>query len=252
MGALLTAAVPGLRAPEEANLRAPDAVVSVHVSFINAGAELIETNTFGANRRKLAPHAREITGREVFIGASIGPAGEHAPEPFAEQARILEGRGADLFMLETFYDLDELESAIEGVRSVSALPIVALLSFDSGAVTIGGVTAREAADRLRALGVDAFGANHGRGPAAALEALAEMEADGSALAALPNVGLATFTGSRLAFPHATPEYFGEFAARARALGAQVIGGCCGTTPAQIAAIRAAVDANREPAAATRV
>ncbi|HEY6960871.1 MAG TPA: bifunctional homocysteine S-methyltransferase/methylenetetrahydrofolate reductase [Gaiellaceae bacterium] len=267
MGVVLAAAVPGLRAPEEANLRAPDAVVSVHVSFINAGAELIETNSFGANRRKLAQHyledeldainsaavklareAREITGREVFIGASIGPAGWHAPEPFAEQARILEGRGADVFMLETFYDLDELASAIEGVRSVSSLPIVALMSFDSDAVTMGGVSARAAADRLRALEVDAFGANHGRGPAAALAALAEMSAEGTALAALPNVGLATFSGARLAFPHATPEYFGEFAARARALGARVIGGCCGTTPAQIAAIRTAVDENRESSA----
>jgi homocysteine S-methyltransferase len=263
MGVVLAAAVPGLRAPEEANLRAPDAVVSVHVSFINAGAELIETNTFGANRRKLAQHyleddferinsagvklardAREITGREVFIGASIGPAGDHMPEPFAEQARILEGRGADLFMLETFYDLEELTVAVEAVRSVSSLPIVALMSFDSDAVTMGGVSARDAANRLRELGVDAFGANHGRGPAAALAALAEMAAEGSALAALPNVGLATFSGSRLAFPHATPEYFGEFAARARGLGARVIGGCCGTTPAQIAAIRAAVDENR--------
>ncbi|HEX3806389.1 MAG TPA: bifunctional homocysteine S-methyltransferase/methylenetetrahydrofolate reductase [Gaiellaceae bacterium] len=272
MGVVLAAAVQGLRAPEEANLRAPEAVVSAHVSFINAGAELIETNSFGANRRKLAQHylddqfeqinsaavklareAREVTGREVFIGGSIGPAGEHAPDPFAEQALILEGRGADVLMLETFYDLDELVVAIEAVRSVSGLPIVALMSFDSDAVTMGGVSARDAAERLRALGVDAFGANHGRGPAAALAALAEMAADGSALAALPNVGLATFSGSRLAFPHATPDYFGEFAARARALGARVIGGCCGTTPAQIAAIRAAIDENRtaRPAARAR-
>jgi methionine synthase / methylenetetrahydrofolate reductase (NADH) len=263
MGVVLAAAVPGLRVPEEANLRAPDAVVSVHVSFINAGADLIETNSFGASRRKLAQHyldedferinsaavklardAREITGREVFIGGSIGPVGEHAPEPFAEQARILEGRGADVFMLETFYDLDELAIAIEAVRSVSSLPVVALMSFDSDAVTMGGVSAAAAAERLRGLGVDAFGANHGRGPAAALTALEEMSADGSVLAALPNVGLATFSGARLAFPHATPEYFGAFAARARSLGARLIGGCCGTTPAQIAAIRAAVDENR--------
>ena len=264
MGVVLADAVPGLRAPEEANLRAPDAVVAVHVSFINAGAELIETNTFGANRRKLAQHyleddferinsagvklardAREVTGRDVFIGASIGPAGALDPEPFAEQARILEGRGADLFMLETFYDLDELEAAIGGVRSVSELPVVALMSFDSDAITMGGVAAGHAATRLRALDVAAFGANHGRGPAAALAALAEMVGDGAPLAALPNVGLATFSGSRVSFPHATPEYFGEFAARARSLGARVIGGCCGTTPAQIAAIRAAVDENRE-------
>ena len=270
-GVLLAAAVPGLRVPEEANLRAPEAVISVHVSFINAGAELIETNSFGAGRRKLAQHyldhefeainstavklareAREITGREVFIGGAIGPIGELTPAPFAEQARILEGRGADVFVLETFYDLDELAAAVEGVRSVSGLPIVGLMSFDSDAVTMGGVAARDAAVRLGELGVDAFGANHGRGPAAALEALAEMAGDGVALAAMPNVGLATFSGARLAFPHATPEYFGAFAARARALGARVIGGCCGTTPAQIAAIRAAIDENRAAAPAPRL
>ncbi len=262
-GVVLSAAVPGLRCPEEANLRAPEAVVSLHVSFINAGAELIETNTFGANRRKLAQHfleddferinsagvklardAREVTGREVFIGASIGPVGEHDGEPFAEQVRILEGRGADVVLLETFYDLLELELAVEAVRSVSSLPIVALMSFDSDAVTLAGVSARDAGERLRALDVAAYGANHGRGPTAALNALAEMAGDGAPLAALPNVGLATISGSRISFPHATPEYFAEFAARARALGAQLIGGCCGTTPAQIAAIRSAIDENR--------
>src|SRR5437763_5763211 len=160
MGVVLTAAVPGLRTPEEANVRAPEAVVAAHVSFINAGAELIETNTFGANRRKLAQlyleedferinsegvklarDAREITGRQVFIGASIGPDGA----PFTEQVRILEGRGADVVMLETFFDLEELETAIEAVRSVSKLPIVALMSFDSDAVTLAGVSARAAA-----------------------------------------------------------------------------------------------------------
>ena len=154
-------------------------------------------------------------------------------------------------MLETFYDLDELEEAVAAVRGVSALPIVALMSFDSDAVTMAGVTARDAAARLRALDVAAFGANHGRGPAAALSALSEMSGDGAVLAALPNVGLATMAGSRLSFPHATPEYFGDFAAGARALGARIIGGCCGTTPAQIAAIRQAVDEDRPARAAAR-
>jgi len=271
MGVVLSAAVPGLRCPEEANLRAPDAVVAVHVSFINAGADLIETNTFGANRHKLAQHfleddferinstgvklardAREITGREVFIAGSMGPTGELAgEEAFAEQARILEGRGADVIMLETFFNLGELELAIGAVRSVTKLPLVALMSFDSDAVTLAGVSAREAGERLRELDLAAFGANHGRGPAAALNALAEMAGHGAVLAALPNVGLATFTGARVAFPHATPEYFAEFAARARSLGAQLIGGCCGTTPAQIAAIRAAVDENRSSRAVPR-
>ena len=277
MGVVLSAAVPGLRCPEEANLRAPEAVVSVHVSFINAGAELIETNTFGANRRKLAQHfleedferinstavklardAREVAGREVLIGASIGPLGDVELRPeddgelFAEQALILEGRGADLFLLETFYDLHELEVAVHAVRSVSSLPIVALMSFDSDGVTLAGVAARDAATRLRELPVQAFGANHGRGPAAALNALAEMGGDdGAPLAALPNVGLASMAGARVSFPHATPEYFADFAATARSLGARLIGGCCGTTPPQIAAIRAAMDENRTAAARSR-
>ena len=272
MGALLSAAVPRLRCPEEANLRAPDAVVSLHVSFINAGAELIETNTFGANRRKLGHHflddelesinsagvklardAREVTGRDVFIAGSIGPLGEPATsrirrELFAEQATVLDGRGADLFMVETFYDLEELVDAIEAVRGVSQLPIVALLTFDESAETLAGVTAAEAAERIRQLDVAAVGANHGAGLLAALAALEQMGKDETPLAALPNVGLASLTGGRVIYPHATPEYFAEFAAHARDLGAKVIGGCCGTTPAEIAAIRSAVEEERKPRA----
>ena len=158
---------------------------------------------------------------------------------------MLEGRGADLFMLETFFDLDDLEAAVAAVRGVSSLPIVALMSFDSEGETIAGVSAHTAGERLRALGVAAFGANHGAGPNAALRALGDMKGNG-VLAALPNVGLASMSGQRIVFPHATPAYFGEFAAQARALGAGIIGGCCGTTPAQIAAIRAAVDENLAP------
>src|SRR4051812_21742649 len=275
MGALLSAAVPRLRCPEEANLRAPDAVVSLHVSFINAGAELIETNTFGANRRKLAHHfledevehinsagvklardAREMTGRDVFIAGSIGPIGEAAAarvrrDLFAEQASVLEGRGADVFMVETFYDLEELVDAVTAVRGVSSLPIVALLSFDEGAETIAGVTAHEAAERLGRLDVAAIGANHGAGLLAALTALEQM-GDGKPLAALPNIGLASLSGGRVIYPHAAPDYFGEFAAHARDLGARVIGGCCGTTPVEIAAIRAAVEQDRQARAPLEV
>jgi homocysteine S-methyltransferase len=273
MGALLSSAVPGLRCPEEANLRAPESVLEVHLGFIRAGAELIETNSFGANRAKLARQflaeeaeqinaaavriareAREVAGRDVFIAGSIGPLGDlelgglDPAELFAEQARVLEGRGVDLFMVETFFDLDELETAIAAIRSVSALPLVALLTFDAGGETLAGVKAEDAAARLSPLGLAAYGANHGAGPAAALAALARMNGgDGAVLAALPNVGLASMTGQRIVFPHATPAYFSEFAAQARALGARLIGGCCGTTPAQVAAIREAVDANRRPA-----
>src|SRR4051794_16580571 len=272
MGALLSAAVPRLRTPEEANLRAPEAVVSLHVSFINAGAELIETNTFGANRRKLAHHfleddleainsaavklareAREVTGREVFIGGSIGPLGEPATsrvrrDLFAEVATVLDGRGVDVFMVETFYDLEELVDAVEAVRGASSLPIVALLTFDEGAETLAGITAEEAASRLMELDVAAIGANHGAGLLAALAALEQMGQSEKPLAALPNVGLASLTGGRVIYPHATPEYFGEFAAHARNLGAKVIGGCCGTTPAEITAIRSAVEDERNPRA----
>jgi methionine synthase / methylenetetrahydrofolate reductase(NADPH) len=272
MGALISSAVPRLRCPEEANLRAPDAVVSLHVSFINAGAELIETNTFGANRRKLAAHfleddlerinstavklardAREVTGKEVFIAGSIGPLGEQATsrvrrELFAEQASILEGRGADVFVVETFYDLEEIVDAVEAVRGVSSLPILALMTFDEGSETLAGVTAREAAERLSQLDVAALGANHGAGLLAALAALEEMGRDGLPLAAMPNIGLASLSGGRVIYPHATPEYFAEFAAHARELGARVIGGCCGTTPVEIAAIHSAIVEERRPSA----
>ena len=162
MGALLIGATPGLRCPEEANLRAPESVIAVHASYIRAGAELIETNTFGANRRKLAGklledefeainsagvrlarEARDVSGRDVLIAGAIGPlgeleafdAGEHGPL-YAEQARVLEGRGVDLFMIETFFDLDQLVAAVEAVRGVSSLPIVALLTFDDEAETV--------------------------------------------------------------------------------------------------------------------
>jgi homocysteine S-methyltransferase len=186
----------------------------------------------------------------VFIAGSIGPLGTlrgvAAAAQYADQARVLEARGVDLFMVETFYDLDDLETAIEAVRSVSQLPVVALMTFDGDGQTLAGVNAAQAAARLRRLDIAAFGANHGAGPAAALRALSDMRADGTRLAALPNVGLASMSGHRIVFPHATPAYFAEFAAQARSLGAAIVGGCCGTTPAQIAAIRAAVDEDARP------
>jgi methionine synthase / methylenetetrahydrofolate reductase(NADPH) len=274
-GALLTAAVSRLRCPEEANLKDPEAVVKVHLGFIRAGADLIEANTFGANRRKLsaqllddrleeilesgvklAREARDVSGSDVLVAGSIGPLGdlegshgaENAYDVFHEQASVLEGRGVDLFMVETFFDLEELETAIAAVKDASSLPIVAQLTFDEDAETLAGVSALDAVERLQTLGVVAVGANCGVGPQAALAALAEMSerADGIALTAQPNVGLPSRSGGRIIYPNATPDYFSEFAAQARNLGAQIIGGCCGTTPAQIAAIRAAVEDRREP------
>src|SRR5262245_6124355 len=174
-GAFLSAAVPRLRCPEEANVKAPEAVIGVHAGFIRAGAELIETNTFGANRRKLsaqflddkleeivergvklAREARDVAGVSALIGGAIGPLGdlegstgaEDAYAVFHEQARLLEGRGVDLFLVETFYDLDELETAIHAVQDVSSLAIVAQLTFDEDAQTLAGVHADDAVARL--------------------------------------------------------------------------------------------------------
>jgi methionine synthase I (cobalamin-dependent)/5,10-methylenetetrahydrofolate reductase len=274
MGVLVSSAAPRLRCPEEANLRAPETVVKLHAGFIQAGADLIETNTFGANRRKLAAHyledevkainstavklardAREMSGRDVFIAGSVGPLGEldkvslaERLEVFAEQAAILEGRGVDLFAIETFFELGELEAAIEAVRSVSSLPILAMLTFDEQAETLAGVTAADALQRLKELKVEAVGANHGAGIQAALRALNAMDGNGVPLAAMPNIGLASMAGNRIIYPHAAPDYFAEFAAHAQNLGARVIGGCCGTTPTEIAAIASAVKEERKPSA----
>jgi homocysteine S-methyltransferase len=263
MGTLITAAAAGaVRTPEQANLTAPETVVSLHVGFIQAGAELIETNTFGANRAKLGAHAladdvrhinseavklareaREMSGRDVFVAGAIGPGGDE------EQIEALEARGVDLFMVETFAELDELLRTIELVRSLSSLPIVALLTFGADGETPAGITAEEAGGALAEIDVAAVGANHGAGPQAALTALSSM-ASGKPLAALPNVGLAGRWGSRIVYPHAETQYFADFAAQARDLGARIVGGCCGTTPVQIEAIRDALrderPASREP------
>ena len=273
MGSLITSAVPRLRCPEEANIRAPESVLSLHLGFIRAGAELIETNTFGANRLKLAARfldddverinsegvkiareARQVSGQQVFIAGAIGPLGdvrdaeEERRALFAEQAELLAARGVDLFFVETFYDLGELETAIDAVRS--------------GLVAAGRRPAdlrrgrADARGRARAGGGTAApGARSGRarrqprgGAAGVLAALEGMGADGPPLAALPNLGLAGLAGGRIIFPHATPEYFAEFTAEAIQLGAALVGGCCGTTPTEIAAIRSAVDEGRRPRA----
>ena len=156
---------------------------------------------------------------------------------------MLEGRGVDLLMLETFFDLEELVAAIEAVR-VSSLPVVALMTFDADGQTLGGVSPRR-----RPSGCEGSTSRPPARTAPArppLNALASMQREGLVLAALPNVGLASLAGSRVVFPHATPDYFAEFAAQARRLGAGIIGGCCGTTPAQITAIKTAIDETAPP------
>src|SRR5439155_23285226 len=131
------------------------------------------------------------------------------------------------------------------LRSCSPLPIVAMLAFDEDAETLAGAPARAAAERLARFDLAAIGANCGIGPQTALDALTELR--GGVLAAKPNIGRAARVGGRIAYPHGTPDYFGDFAAHASELGARLVGGCCGTTPAQIAAIRDALVEKRQPA-----
>ena len=213
----------------------------LHLGFIRAGADVIEANTFGANRRKLAEHyleddlvaineaavkiardAREVSGRDVFIAGSIGPLGD-AGDPgrrrllSSRSRQRLEGRGVDLFMVETFYDLDELQ---DRNRRCSRRVLAAHrrpADLRRGRPTLGGVSAEDAAAALETQDVAAIGANHGLGLQAALRAIERMGGSGKPLAALPNVGLASLAGQRIVFPHATPDYFAEFAAHAREL-----------------------------------
>lgn len=259
------------RLVEETNLLEPELVLRIHLAYIEAGARLIETNSFGANRAKLttlglgdqvtainqkaakiAREAREASGADVLIAGSVGPLGqawsvsepapaEKARRVFQEQAAALEERGVDLFILETFPSLQELTWAIEAVRSFSRLPIIAQLAYTEEGRTLAGDDALEATRRLLELGVDVVGANCSIGPQDILSVLRSLsEVNGARLSVQPNAGFPRRVGDRVVYPKSTPAYFAEFAREAAALRASVIGGCCGTTPEHIRAIAEAV------------
>ncbi|HYX85485.1 MAG TPA: bifunctional homocysteine S-methyltransferase/methylenetetrahydrofolate reductase [Gaiellales bacterium] len=277
MGSLLQAAVVRARCPEEANLIAPEQVVTLHAAFIAAGADVIETNTYGANPVKLAAHklddafeevnragvklareAREVSGRDVLVAGAIGPLGVGPGEvgrdamtaAFAAHARALESRGVDLFVLETFTSLDELLVAVAAVRDVAELPLVCQITVGDDAETVAGTAAREVPAALAAAAPAAVGVNCSLGPQSVLAGLDEMRAatDGP-LTAQANAGLPDLSSGRVVYPNATPAYFAEYASHALRLGAVLIGGCCGTTPEHVAAIREAVSDRRAPAVA---
>ena len=221
-----------------------------------ARAHYLEDDVAAINEAavKIARDAREVSGRDVFIAGSIGPLGDAgdrrrtAPRSSRSRRELLEGRGVDLFMVETFYDLDELPTAIAAVRAVSSLPIVALLTFDEDALTLSGVSARHAprpsprSTSPRSARTTALGRRrrYARSSGWARAESRWRRCRTSVSRASPASGIV--------FPHATPEYFAEFAAHAHELGARIIGGCCGTTPTEIAAIRGAVDEERRPRA----
>jgi homocysteine S-methyltransferase len=280
MGSLLQSAVVRARCAEEANLIAPEQVVALHVAFIRAGADIILTNTYGANPQKLAVHklddrfeavnqagvklareAREVSGRDVLVAGSIGPLGgapgELAPDAmaaaFAAQATALEGRGVDLFVLETFTALDELVAAARAVRSVASLPLIVQVTVGDDAETVAGLAAADVPAAVAGFDPVAVGVNCSLGPQAVLHGIERMRAaTGLPLIAQANAGLPNVSTGRLVYPNASPGYFGEYAAHALALGAVVIGGCCGTTPDHVAAIRRAVSERRPPAVALQL
>jgi homocysteine S-methyltransferase len=254
------------------NLNDPRLVQAVHADYIAAGADCIETNTFGANRFKLAVHGlerqvheinrrgarlardvRESAGRDVWVLGSIGPLGKYleplgtvsvddAREAFREQAEgLLEG-GVDALIAETFSDLAEIELAIEAIRSVTDLPIVAQMAFTDEAVTFMGRTPAEVARHLRGLGVQAIGANCSVGSSTLYDVLERMlpEAGGLPPAIQPNAGLPSRIGERLIYL-SSPAYMAEYAGRMVEAGARLVGGCCGTTPLHTAAMRETLD-----------
>ncbi len=264
------------------NLTRPELIQSIHSEYINAGAQIIETNTFGANRTKLETHhlgeqvreinfraarlareAREIAGQPVFIAGAVGPSGRPLQAPdeqrlselrttFREQIEALQEGGVDLLILETFSSLAELRQAVLAAQEVGGLPIVAQMSFYEDGHTLSGRSASRVATVLSDLGVDVIGANCSVGPAATLDVLEEMIATVKLLgdttltspffSAQPNAGLPKRIDNRFFYVSA-PEYFADYALNFARAGVRLIGGCCGTTPRHIAAMRKALDAH---------
>ncbi len=256
---------------DELNLSNFGLVKQVHLEYIQAGADVIETNTFGANRLKLAPFgfekkvreinyegakiARAVAQNRVYVAGAIGPLGKpiepfgnitigEARDLFREQAQALADGGVDLFILETFGDLYEIHQAILGVRDVCDKPIVAQMIFKEDATTLLGVEPEHAATTLERFGADVIGANCGVGPQAVLDAVLRMaKVSQKKLAVQPNAGDPRLIDGRVIYM-SSPEYHSTYAKRFLRAGVSLIGGCCGTTPDHIKAIKATVKALR--------
>jgi 5-methyltetrahydrofolate--homocysteine methyltransferase len=267
MGTMLQAA--GLEkghAPEELNLTHPEKVLAVHRGYIAAGSEMILTNTFGANRFRLAKYGLqdevyELSRRaaevardagETLVAGSIGPTGEFFPPvgsltleeakaTFAEQARGLADGGADLLIIETMADLKEVQAAVTGARQSTDLPLVCTMTFEAKLHTMMGVSASLAAETLSSWGVQAMGANCGTGPREVQDVIEEMKetCPDAVFAAQPNAGIPRLVDGRTEYD-ATPEVMAEYAVRYAELGVRIIGACCGSTPEHIAAMARAL------------
>ena len=252
---------------DELNLRAPDLVRDIHRAYVKAGAEIVETNTFGANTVKLAHYgladqthainrkaaevAREAAGERAFVTGAIGPLGIRM-EPFGETSRVeafeffraqalaLKDGGVHGFVLETFSDLDEIREALRAVRAVTDLPVFAQMTIQEDGNTAYGTDPETLARALDEYGADVIGLNCSVGPQGILEAIERMaRVTARPLSAQPNAGLPRQVGDRKIYM-ASPEYTGEYAKRLVEAGARFVGGCCGTTPDHIKTLAAYV------------
>jgi methionine synthase I (cobalamin-dependent) len=275
MGTMLQAA--GLTtggSPEEWNITHPEAVRAIHQGYVDAGAQVIETNSFGGTSFRLALHnyqdrvrefniaaarlAREVAdaaGRPVMVAGSVGPTGEilyplgtRQPEEveaaFAEQAAALADGGVDFLLIETMSALEEVEAALKGARAAVELPIAVTMTFDTNFRTMMGVKPVQALNALYALGVRAIGANCGNGPQEIERVIGEMAAAKPGdvfLIAQSNAGLPKYDSATKQIHYdGTPDVMADYALKMKSLGIRYIGACCGSTPAHIAAIRAAL------------
>ncbi|HEX5658842.1 MAG TPA: bifunctional homocysteine S-methyltransferase/methylenetetrahydrofolate reductase [Polyangiales bacterium] len=251
---------------EEMNLSRADVILQIHRGYAEAGAEVIETNTFGANRFRLARHGLESRTRDInlagvklareaagkaFVAGSVGPTGltlealseeqiEDVAAAFREQCEALIDGGVDALILETFRQPDEIKLALEAaiIAADGKVPVIACVSFDEGGTTADGKAPEEVARLLAEWRANAIGVNCATGPAGVYEMLTRMKGPNLPLVAIPNAGLPQRVDGRLAYM-ATPEYFQVYARRLYKAGANAVGGCCGTTPEHIRKIAAA-------------
>lgn len=258
------------RSFDELNLKQPDLVAEVHQEYVRAGADVIETNTFGANRVKLGTfgladelHAINVRGARIarhaareqaWVAGSIGPLGiriepwgktgvDEAERYFREQAAALLDGGVDLFILETFRDANELGAALRAVRGLCPLPVVAQITTDESGNSLDGTPPETFAPALVALGADVIGLNCSVGPAAMLETIERMSGMVTVrLSAQPNAGRPRDIEGRNIYL-CSPEYMASYARRFLLSGVKLLGGCCGTTPDHIRAIKASVRAS---------
>jgi len=265
---LQNAGIPSGKCPELLNVEDPDTIRSIHRKYIQAGADIIETNTFGGNPVKLgsyglAHRTEEINGAAVrialeaadggaLVGASMGPTGrfvtpvgdmtfEEAVDIFVRQAEPIAAAGADLILLETFSDIKEIRAAVIAVRQVTGIPILACMTFEPSGLSLLGSSPEAAAVTLEAAGADGVGSNCGLGPEGILEVLTRMSSVTELpLVAMPNAGLPKLVGDETVFP-ATPDEMADPVPGYLAIGTAVIGGCCGTTPTHIARMREVLD-----------